>query len=234
MMRSFLISVLVGLPVYLGAFEQIDHMHQILPKVTHGTLVMFDVDDTLIEPIHEPTDMPAGQALAKRLRQDGRTPKESEREAAFILGRARVCAETRPVEPSIPPMVSDLQHRGIAVMGLTARSSFLGWLTHIQLGTNNFDLRRTPPGSWGFDFRVGDAYTGYVNGIVYCDHADKGATLIEFLTLTNIDPAHIIFVDDIQDNVIAVEKAAHKLGIPCDCFHYQGSRKEKRKKESRS
>ena len=45
--------------------------------------------------------------------------------------------------------------------------------------------------------------------------------ILELFAQTKYRPSKIIFVDDKMSNVLAVDKALEKLGIPAICFYYR-------------
>jgi uncharacterized Fe-S cluster-containing MiaB family protein len=52
---------------------------------------------------------------------------------------------------------------------------------------------------------------------------DKGTVLKAFLQQLNYRPNAIVFVDDVVENIEAIEQMAAELLIPCTAIHYRGA-----------
>ncbi len=74
--------------------------------------------------------------------------------------------------------------------------------------------------SWGFGLFKGDLI-GRLFGKL-----NKGDCLKEFLKTQDLNPSKIIFVDDLLQNILAVEQYCESKGIDLHAFHYTGDYQE--------
>lgn len=131
-------------------------------------------------------------------------------EAVHKFNNAQDSALVKPVENSVSTAIKDLQKNKIALIGLTARAPKLAHATEKQLH------------SLGIKFNDGSDLTShqctlnlahspyptlYSNGIVYCDHNNKGRVLLALLEGLNLNFDAIVHVEDKYKNLKAVSQA---------------------------
>lgn len=67
---------------------------------------------------------------------------------------------------------------------------------------------------------VGKFYE-YQEGVIETEHKLKGPVLEEIILNLPIKPTKIIFVDDMEEQVLSVDQTCLGLGIRCIAFHYE-------------
>ncbi len=117
-----------------------------------------------------------------------------------------------PVEPTTVSCIKCLQTKA-QVMSLTARSPQFSARTLEQLHAIDIHFDRAPV--HGTDLPLAHTHPAlFKEGILFAGNNNKGDILLTFLETINYVPKQIIFVDDKEYNVRAVEKAAESKKIP--------------------
>lgn len=205
-MKRISISLLLLLPLAARAeIREIKAMAQILPSVDTSTLVVFDIDNTLLEPVGNIGSDQWYYYIAKAGKRDGLNEKASWDLADAAWRKALPTVAVRAVEDSTPFIASGLQQRGVTVMALTARGPEDEADTLRQFKTLGYDLTKR---------------TLVKNGIVLMGDGDKGAVLLETMKKAGYKPKRVIFVDDKLKNVKNVDAALTAAGVPVLCFRY--------------
>lgn len=157
----------------------------LLQYISPGTLVAFDIDDTLIRKRN------FGCSLLTSLgtRQFSEYLKNQYRSASYAEKQDITNALYKELgsfvlaEDETANVVRALQERGAYVFGLTARSSNLANLTTTSLASLGIDLRRTAPPTLPLRVLDGETNAAIVDGIVYCNDTDKGVVFQRLLNL---------------------------------------------------
>jgi len=186
-------------------------MREVAQEVGPGTLVVFDIDNTLLE---------SAQTLGSDQWFDAHieelTEKYSDKEKAFnetsnLWIRLQQVTNMQPVEAITPSLVRNLQNRGIVVMALTARPWEVASVTNEHLNRAGIDLTRTSPKA---------EVEHYTNGIVFAGRAKKGDVLKSFLAEVGLSPRKIVFVDDKAKHTVTVDASLSTLDVPHIEFRY--------------
>jgi hypothetical protein len=195
--------------IELNSMEAVFHH---LRSHANVDLILFDVDQTLIEPrgIADPETRGVigsapwchfvfGAAYKKALSDDEAREHEDGARYAFAP-----YLTYRLVEEGTADLLKQLQEVWSQTMfaGFTARSPRLSRYTHENLGSCFMSFANA-----SLPDVAGQRYHRE-NGIVFCKNGrDKGAGLVEMIQSINLDLAKIIFVDDALHNLKAVEAA---------------------------
>lgn len=205
--------------------KEIDRIHEIANDVNQDTILLLDIDETLIEsPI-----MLDGKAWRKYVSAlltkkygDEKGPEIHDR-ITYFLGKN---VPYIPVEASAPALIQDFQNNQVAVFGFTARGKDFWYdlpapdgqemgILHLEQGGFNFDV---PYES------VDQALLTHVSfgqGVFFAyPIEDKGTLTLEVFSLASRLPSRVVFVDDKLTNVQAVDKALQQLGIASVCYYY--------------
>lgn len=221
--------------------QQIDSFTQAadaLNAADKNTLVLFDVDDTLIEPasmlfrpqtIENEAYRPWIKELVTTVYVSSNKP-EAENYYGSIW---KVQEALLLIEPEIVKTIVTMQNRGVTVMALTALRtgayftipSLPEWRFNQlkDLGINfsraNFPdmvFNELPKGDDG-------NYPVLYHGILCTSTSSKGAVLGAFLDRTNWKPDLVIFLDDSMKRVEQVAAEMRKRGIPFQGYQYMGA-----------
>lgn len=196
-------------------------IREILKLTSFDTVVIFDLDNTVME---STTELGSDQQFCQLVEHAFKTlPNKQEAiDAALdIYHQVQHLVRTKPVEPKIVMMIKALQHIGIEVLGLTLRGDLLKDTTACQLGEIDINFANTPhKHDVEFEFGEDKHKAFYHNHIIYCGGNDKGECLKAFLHQRNALPKHIMMIDDKDKHLQAVQKAADALDIPFHGIRY--------------
>jgi len=211
----------------LGRFEQL------LQVVAPGSLVVLDIDETLIITRNMPSLLlgSSGVVAFQKYVQKAFPDFESRNRHCRALQGA--IKDKTLVEQRTATVIKTLQDRGCRVFALTARYSELAERTERVLGNLDISFVKSAPFP---SHPMRDPVTEAVvmRGIVYCNGVDKGQVLSRLLSSVimpreaklNNDPIPAIhFVDDRLEHTLSVRNALQTfpgLKIPSAiCFHYR-------------
>lgn len=215
----------------------------ILDYIDKNTLVILDIDDTLLIPkqtlgndawFHYKFDkykkegIPADIALERTL---------AEWEAVRHLTQVEI------VESNTADVVATMQKNGIPVIGLTTQGLALATRTIHHLQSLHIDLSTTAPDTNDFYFvnvtphnqhgtvlhkgvLINDsAHQGvlYRKGILFTAGTNKSTALIELVKHFGIKPNQIVFINDKEAHLKDAEEGAVALGIPFVGLRYSYS-----------
>lgn len=222
---TILITALLWANLAYSEIHEIKHMAEILSAIQDDTLLVFDIDNTLIEPVGNLGSDQWFYYLYKIYKINGLDEKLTQQQALRAWNHAQSLIAVRAAETSIPDLIKSQQKRGLKMLALTARSVEISQKTSQQLASVNISFsdhsvldkdleidQGTLQSEHGAFFRNGVMYVGEGN--------DKGQVLSYFLQQLHLNPKRIVYVDDKSHHVQAVDRALAALNIPCFCFRY--------------
>jgi hypothetical protein len=193
------------------------HFSQLPLQVTEETLVILDIDDTLLIPKqtlgsdvwftyqwekYKEQGMPVSLALEKSL---------ADWEAV------RHITSMELVEPDTNNIVQKLQESNITVMGLTTQGLALATRTVLQLNSVGIDLTQTAPFKEDCYFMNPQSDKHGVlfrHGILFTSGTPKGPALLALLEKIGYRPKSVVFINDKESHLLDVSAALEKEGIP--------------------
>lgn len=223
--NRFLAFLLVPLLLVSSALSavivEIDTVGHVVLSDPSDTLILFDIDDTLIDS----SGMIGSKAWREYIKEATQGDKRRNWHDVLTLFVARHYPVSA-VEPSTPDFIQTLQASGHLVFGLTSRErnrwydtpvSAIDRLTAQQLRSVGIDLSRTelPP-----QYAYLQGLPEYYDGILFADTDSKGEYVVKMLQNAAVRPKRIIFVDDRESHVSSVDKALKKLGIESASYVY--------------
>ncbi|HLW72804.1 MAG TPA: DUF2608 domain-containing protein [Candidatus Babeliales bacterium] len=226
----FFLLILLSIALYIffgnrqqGLIVENDHLVAILNYIDPiGTLVIFDIDNTLTHPTQElSSDEWFSYLVDKKVAEgfDYLTSVDYTLPKAFY---AQFNIPLEPTEPHIPELIAYLIDENVAVMALTSRSIFIAERTVEQLDNININFFIPDINPDDLVLPMKDP-SFYKQGILFGGNNDKGKTLNCFFKTMNYYPKKIIFVDDKMKNLLSVEKAMSARHIPFVGIRYSGS-----------
>lgn len=192
---------------------EIPHFHEIVAYADADTLILLDIDDTLLIPVqmlgndewfnhrcqeHKKAGMPSSIALEKAI---------AEWEAVRHLTAMEI------VEPGSEKIVRSLQERGFCMMGLTTQAFTLAARTAQQLNMHQLDLSLSPPCPDNHYLSIDGRNVFYIDGILFTSGASKGKSLFAFCDKIGYIPQRIVFINDKASHLKDVELAAKERQI---------------------
>lgn len=209
---SYLIMIFTFFALSAEIIE-VKHFGELLPFADGKTLVILDIDDTLLIPVQTlGTDVWFISRLKYHLQQ------EKQREMALDKALAeweavRHMTKIKIVEEGTAEMIQQLQNRSIVVMGLTTQGLALATRTRMQLLSLNIDLSLNAPFSEDHYFLNQGQGVLYRNGILFTSGSPKGKALMKFFDHVNCHPSHVVFLNDKNTHLMDVGETLESHGI---------------------
>jgi hypothetical protein len=196
---------------------EIKSMKEVIPYINSRTLIVFDIDNTILEPTQT---LGTDQAFGYWVEQEVKKGKPKDTAVVETFKKAILVAPTsrvRAVERKTPEFIAALQSSGLPVIALTARPGNWARGTLDQLASLHVDFTNSAP-------RLPSArleHADYTNGVLFLAHpSNKGDALVEYIRASKIQPTRILFVDDKVNNVESVEKALNETEFEHASFRY--------------
>ncbi len=197
LLRSSICKILVGLIFPLVLFSQIHQirkLNELLPYVQKDTLVIFDVDNTLIEPLQT---LGSDQWFDNRIKfyqKKGLSAKSAFEKTYDEYYQIQSITDARAVEPDTWQVFAKTLKKA-PVMGLTTRDICLSYVTFKQLKKLNLIFSKPPVKKELYVYT--DRGLLYKNGIFYTAGAHKGKAFMEFIKKALIQkPKKVLFIND--------------------------------------
>lgn len=200
---------------------EIKKITDILNYVNQDSLVVFDIDNTLIQSVQEFGGQSHFFSTIKRFKKQGLKECDAIKKSSVAWTEFQDYISYKTVEQKTVNVIETLKNKNIKSMALTARWSALakktvGTLKALKLAfdNNSFYDKEIKLGTISCLFK-GILFTG--------DEKEKGESLILFFEKINYIPKHVLFIDDSIDHVESVYKSLDKNNIPCVCMRYSAT-----------
>lgn len=198
-------------------------MSRVLAEAGPDSLVVFDIDNTLLTPCGHLGSDEWYDYLCERGVARGLSAAEAGLRADEAFNRWQSPVGVRSVDPLSPAVLAKLRERGIPYFALTARSAGVREITLRQLAS--LDLGMTRGG-----FAPGDSakpgaispHTAFQGGVFFVgeDGPTKGEALTRILDLSGLKPRRIVFVDDKAKHTRTVDAALSARGVDHVCLRF--------------
>lgn len=226
---SFLyFSFLFQIDLSASCFKQMDQplniqkiysLSQIPSIQPNQTIYLFDIDDTLFDS----SSMLGTKAWRKYILEA--TEDDSQNWHDIFCLFAAKNYPLRAVEPITSQYVKELQMKGHAVFGLTARERQI-WYSTPTKDVDKLTINQLT--SVGVDFNTGipNHYPSLINapeyfqGVFFADLEPKGEYLLKLFSNLPQLPTKIIFIDDKDSQTKSVAATLDQLGIDYECYTY--------------
>lgn len=221
----------------------IQEAQSVFESATPQDLFVFDVDDTIIEPIdptaqaryHDSVKVQLKSDEFKKIREETKAFFAANGDPEIIARKAFASLSIQPIEKEMITAIQDLQKRSVKVIALTrCATGPWGDIKKIE------DIRYQELLKVGLNFSTSfgieemvfsdlhdtdevNMHPTYYKGILASVNLPKGIVLTAFLKKINFKPTNIFFFDDQEDNCKSVVEEMKKLGIPCKAFVYRGA-----------
>ena len=136
-----ILLVLLGLVSSVqGKILETGRFHDIAKHMTPETLVLLDIDDTILVPAQMVGSDEWFNQRWKKHEEEGLTKSAALEKALAEWESIRHVSKMKPVEKETPTFIQDLQKKGHKVMGLTTQGLALATRTVQQLQEHQVDL----------------------------------------------------------------------------------------------
>lgn len=191
---------------------EIQKLEEALTYIDSSTLVVLDIDDTLMVP----AQMLGGDCWfrqeMKRLQKSGDSFEKALARTLPNYMKLQHVLEVNPVEPVTAAVVQKFQQRAQNVIGLTTRSTELAYRTFEQLKGLGIDLAKASIKDSTIGLSTHFAYS-YIEGVLFTQVKHKGQMLKELCQALDYHPQKIIFINDKLKYVAQLEETFPEMGI---------------------
>lgn len=222
-MKMTVMLLIIGLMIHAKA-EVIETKQYIdvLKYVTADTLVVTDLDNTVIEPVQTLGSDQWGEAMGKKLIAAGFEKAHAVEMHVSMFALVQQYTQVKTVESDTARILNDLKSMNIPVLGLTARPVYIVDRTLDLVKSVNLNLT-------GLD-EVADVVKRdqnpneivYKSGVVFVGPMNnKGLVLksiVDQLKQTNFK--RIVFIDDKVHHAVNVDQAFENSGIEVKSLRY--------------
>lgn len=198
-----------------------------LETLDKNDLVIFDIDDVVIQPVDQIFHPHNKQQLAKYYSEiKGKvTPEQMD----VILSTVNIEQKVKLVDPKIKELFAALRKRSIPTVALTHCGTgrfgkikdVANWRINqlVKVGVNFRNLN--PYKNQIYNNLNGKHGTAmFKSGILFTGYIEKGDVLAEFLQSNKITPRKIIFIDDRRSNLENVATALQARNINFTGYEY--------------
>lgn len=217
--KRFLLALLLLCSSASAEIIEIKSVQEISNYLYPETLLLFDIDNTLIEPVQT---LGSDQWFdnQKVYYQDKGLGQSTalEKALAEMMSVQNVTA-IKIVEEGTAELIAKLQKEGYSMMGLTARGLGLSTRTLFQLASLGIDLDVTAPTRNDLFFIN---YHGVLfrGGILFTAGTNEGMALLKFLHLINYKFGPIVFINDKLQPLQDVQQICEKYDISFTGLRY--------------
>ena len=190
------------------AVYEIKYLHEVLPLIKKEALIFFDLDNTLLEPVHEFGSIQWEEALVRDYIKKGIPEDEAHKKGSLIWRAVQTIIEIKLVEENTHLLINTLKEKGHLLFGLTARSRDVSSLTAKQLDTLGIEFHKSghPP----THLAIGAHYS---DGVIHCGDTDKAPSLHAFLNHANLWKDKIVMIDDKRQYLDSAEHFFKALDV---------------------
>lgn len=225
-------------------FKEIASRYQELGADPKTTLMVFDLDDTLITMTQPLGSVGWWDWQHELQKQGGDADKLFTKDYQQLVRIQNILFQLVKMEATdeyVIPFLKDAANQGTTLMGLTARGKEHLSATLMQLKDNQFmvdekllfrknGLKLNNKTSIAGNFHCPQFSRGviYQQGIMFLDGEDKGEALLCILANTKQDIKTILFVDDAKRNIVSMDKAFanHDELVVLNVFYTKENAKE--------
>ncbi len=205
-------------PIAASTIIETPHFSDLRSYADADTLILLDIDDTLLIPTQT-----LGSDVWFQYQYKKNKDLPDPLDATLAQWEAiRHLSRMKTVEKDTAKIVSDLQRKTYCIMGLTTQGLALATRTVEQLLDNDIDLIKTAPSQDDIYLMNGRGVL-YRHGILFTSGTPKGPALEKLLKAMNYRPKKIVFINDKETHLLDVAESAKKLGIDFTGLRYSYS-----------
>ena len=188
-----------------------DKITDILKYSDENTLVIFDVDGVVFEPLHTLGNDPwAYYEAGKFIKSAGGDVVKGLTAFCPVWVDVREKVDVKLVSNNILDVLTELEEKNIKIIGLTARGIPLIRKTKEQFDSLGLDFIKN---NYHEKDEVCDLFD-LKNGVMFIEiGVDKGKCLKRFFEIAGKKPKKIVFIDDRMKNIKSLNKTCQELSI---------------------
>lgn len=219
-MKKIVLALLFFASYLHSEIFEVNQMDEMKHHLTPDTLVIFDIDNCLIEPKQLLGSDQWGSYQIEKYQKMGLSKEEACQKVQFEFTSIQNITEVAPVEKTTPSFIQELQKQHFTLMALTGRAPDMAALTIHQLATADIHLAPTAPSQEEVLFKSDQTllksfpWVLYQQGILFTSRMDKGEALFTLLKKLDYTPKRILVIDDKPSCLTQVEKSCKERNIP--------------------
>ncbi|MBA3816508.1 MAG: DUF2608 domain-containing protein [Parachlamydiaceae bacterium] len=183
-----------------------------------NVLILFDIDDTLID---SPISLNSGPWISYYWKNVPKLLPDKMPIIEELMWHVSKSIPILPVDSTSASLISDCQKISSMIpLAFTARPIYKKQIDGIQVTENqllniniNFRLTALPPSL--------SKHPALHAGVIFTSGKMKGDFLKKFLSSTGYVPKQVIVIDDKLDQIESIEKSMEEAGIKVNCFWYR-------------
>jgi len=209
-MKTITVLFIFSFSCLFSQILEIKNIKEIKKHLNKYELVLFDLDNTIMEPIQELGSDQWFNYQFKKYENSGLDRNVALDTALLDWYEIQAITKVKFVEKDIKTILDNLHKKNTLVMGLTTRDHSFSLAAIKQLDSLKIDLSKTAPKKETFYFENGVLYK---KGILFAKGIEKGKVLAQFLKKIKFMPKSIVFIDDKLKHLDEVEKFCDKFKI---------------------
>jgi predicted phosphatase len=194
---------------------EIKNINEIKEYLTKDSIVIFDLDNTIMEPIQI---YGSDQWFAYQLKEylkDNLTFDDALFKTIEEWHKIQAVSKVKLVEPNVKDIILNLQKNNQIVMGFTLRDQDFAFSAIEQLSSLGIDFKKTSI----IKNNIRDDIL-FREGILFSSGMSKGIVLDQFFKRLNYKPKKMVYIDDKLKHVKSIEDYANKNNIEFTGFRY--------------
>ncbi len=213
-LKTFIYTIFLSASISLSSqIIETDNFSTVLEHCDENTLLVCDVDNTLIESSQHLGSVSWKDYMLIKAENSGYTKKESEELQEKFWNFLQPFLRVHLVEDEIKDIVLQAKKKGTLVLAITERKvqefcDTKKQLRSVHLAFSSFGKKKSENSLF------------YKKGILFSKSNKKGESLISFLQTIQKQPTKIVFIDDSSMNVYEVHSLLEKNTIPCVAIRY--------------
>lgn len=232
MMKGKIIGLMLIFPsILISYIVETSQFHDILAHLEYAapdkTLVVFDIDNTLLEASQHLGSVAWADYLISNMKSKGIDHKKAQEIENVFWMIVHPHIQVQAVDPNTSQVIQEIQNRTITILGLTARTPDEFGYTFKQLRSIGIDLTNQKQLPLSDQQILLDARASYQEGVLFSTpYNKKSEVLYAFLENNHIEPECIIFVDDKHHHVVDVQRASEDRGLKFIGIRFSGADKQ--------
>lgn len=222
--QSILLLMLLSESAFCMQYET-NSLMSILEFVERDTMVISDLDNTLMESSQQLGSSQWADDLGTKLLEAGKSYEEADRLVTPLWCEVQPQIKVQTIDPETKTMLQMLQTNGNDFFIMTTRNRPEIQFTHRQLSSLQLHPFLNYMSNTNFEVSVsrGDSIF-YVRGVLFSTSLHKkGIALKAFFNQINRLPKRLVFIDDKWSHVKDIGLLADQLGIEYVGVRYSGA-----------
>ncbi len=218
------VVVAVNTAVFAAALTRIEtgDIEAIEAHIDSATLVIFDIDTTLVKTDHMLGSEAWADMMTRRYVLQGMSPPRARAELMPEWNKVLIQAAVRPLDPAVQTTLRRLQRSGIRVMGLSDKDPEMAYIRLMHLCLCDARLATTAPHRGMLNIQA-EGCAKMVSGVLFTGVSNNpGTVLASLLNELGYHPSNIVMISNKAHLLYEIEVAVSHVGIPFVSVRHSG------------